>query len=324
MSERSEGAIECERLGRVYRSRTLTGRIQETIALRDLSFGVPKGRIFGLLGPNGAGKTTTIRILSTLLAPTTGTARIFGHDVVHQASKVRGLIGFSFGGDRGLYGRLTGRENLQYFAALHHLSPGEADRKAQQLLERVGLAEAWNTLVEQYSRGMKQRLHIARALLSDPSVIFMDEPTLGLDPMGAQELRQYIPVLAAQGKTILLTTHYMFEADSLCDTIAIINKGSLIAFGPPSEIKRHFSRIGIVEVTLLNTRPGLIQEISALDGVQRVESGLDGTLQKLIVHTRTGTDLKASIRSKVGQGNVERLVVRDPTLEEAYLSILRE
>src|SRR5439155_17695122 len=138
---------------------------------------VPQGCVFGLLGPNGAGKTTTVRILATLLTPTTGGARVLGHDVVRDAGRVRRRIGFVLGGDRGLYGRLSGRENLRYFGALNHMPPREAARRARELLETVDLAERADSLVETYSRGMKQRLHIARGLMTDPDVLFMDEPT---------------------------------------------------------------------------------------------------------------------------------------------------
>ena len=179
--------------------------------------------------------------MSTLLTPTDGSARVLGYDVVRQAKQVREHIGFILGGDRGLYGRLTGKQNIRYFGALNRLDPKTASRRADELLERVGLQDSGDVLVEQYSRGMKQRLHIARGLLTDPEVIFMDEPTIGLDPIGAQELRQYIPELVDQGKTIFLTTHYMLEADMLCDTIALIDKGRLVALGTPNEIKRNFS-----------------------------------------------------------------------------------
>ena len=202
MSSSNEFAIECANLGRVYTSRSLFGPKREVVALSEVSIQIPAGLVFGLLGPNGAGKTTTVRILATLLTPTTGTARVLGYDVVRQAGQVRRHIGFILGGDRGLYGRLTGKQNLRYFGALNHMNPREANCRSEDLLARVGLTEAGNTLVEGYSRGMRQRLHIARGLLTDPSVLFMDEPTIGLDPMAAQELRQYIPELTSQGKTI--------------------------------------------------------------------------------------------------------------------------
>ena len=322
MNAESQWAVECENLGRVYSSRSILGGKRETVALDDLSLQIPLGVVFGLLGPNGAGKTTTVRILSTLLTPTTGSARVLGDDVEHQARQVRRNIGFILGGDRGLYGHLTGKENLRYFGALNHLNPKESDRRARELLEQVGLGDRGDTLAEQYSRGMKQRLHIARGLLTDPKVLFMDEPTMGLDPIGAQEVRQMIPRLVAMGKTILLTTHYMFEADELCNTIAMINKGKLVALGTPTEIKQKFSEITVIDVTLKETRPGLLDEVSGIDGVEKVESGADGLFQKLSLHTRAGSDLRQQVTQMVGEANVETMIMRDPTLEEAYLNIL--
>ena len=234
-------AIACDQLGRTYTQRSLLGGKQETVALRDLSLSVPKGVVFGLLGPNGAGKTTTVEILSTLLTPTSGSAHVLGYDVERDANQVRRRIGLVLGGDRGLYGRLTAYENLRYFGALNYMDTKEAKLRSLEMLKLVGLEERGGQLVEQYSRGMRQRLHLARGLLTNPDVIFMDEPTIGIDPVGAQELRDLVPQLVATGVTVLLTTHYMFEADQLCDTIAIINNGSLVALGTPREIKQGFS-----------------------------------------------------------------------------------
>lgn len=317
-------AIECEDLRRVYRSSGLLGRGRETVALEGVTMQVPAGVVFGLLGPNGAGKTTTVRILSTLLSPTSGAARVLGFDVDREARQVRKHIGLILGGERGLYDRLTGRENLEYFAALNAMRTEETQRRCAEVLRLVGL-DRWPAMkVEEYSRGMKQRLHIARGLLADPDVVFMDEPTIGLDPIAAQDVRQFLPELKRQGKTILLTTHYMFEADSLCDFIALINHGAIVAKGTPTEIKRQFSGIRIMEVTLKQTRDGLAQEIRGVDGVSRVDEGLDGTFQKLVVHVAPDRDLRAAVTEKVGSEKVEQLVLRDPTLEEAYLTLLRD
>ena len=170
---------------------------------------------------------------------------------------------------------------------------------------------------------MKQRLHIARGLLMDPPVLFLDEPTIGLDPIGAQELRNYVPELAAEGKTILLTTHYMAEADMLCDTIAIINRGELAAMGTPDDIKRRFSRVGIVEVLVRNARGGLVEEVSAIQGVEHVESSAENAFQKLTLSVAAGLDVRDRAAEVVGPDNIESIVMRDPTLEEAYISILR-
>ena len=323
MNNSQQWAVECVNLGRIYTSRNALGKKQETVALSGLNLTIPRGIVFGVLGPNGAGKTTLVRILSTLLTPTTGSARVAGFDVVRQASEVRRHIGQVLGGDRGYYGRLSGRENLLYFAALNHMSPGQAARRVDEMLEKVGLTDSQNILMERYSRGMKQRIHIARGLLMDPEILFLDEPTIGLDPFGAQELRQLVPELANQGKTVLLTTHYMFEADTLCQTVAMINKGKLVAMGSPTDIKRRFSNIIIIEVTVREAMKGLVTDISRLEGVRRVDMGADGVLQKLTIHTTVGIDIREQISAVASQAGIENMVSREPTLEEAYLNILK-
>jgi ABC-2 type transport system ATP-binding protein len=317
-----ETVIECKDIRRTFTSRTLLGRKQETHALNGLDFSVPHGIVFGLLGPNGSGKTTTIRILATLLTPTSGEARVLGYDVVREASKVRGRIGLILGGERGLYGRLTGEENLKYFAALNHLSRDMARQRVKEIIELVGLTEAGRRPVEQYSRGMRQRLHIARGLLTDPEVLFMDEPTIGLDPAGAQELRQMIPTLIRAGKTILLTTHYMSEADELSSRVAIINRGKIIASGTPSVIKRSFAKIAVCEVICRQGETDVVAAVEAMGGIQRVIAVEDGPFRRLTIHTAPGREIKTGITEILGGGNIESIVMRDPTLEEAYLSII--
>src|SRR5947208_5818617 len=214
--------IEALDLHRTYKTHTGTIRrkTKEIEAVRGVSFAIEPGELFGLLGPNGAGKTTTIKMLITLLIPTAGSARVLGYDVVKDAREVRRRIGYVFGGERGVYERLSGYDNLRYFAELYGVPPRLQRRRIDELLELVGLKGREQERAEGYSRGMKQRLHIARGLLHDPEVVFLDEPTLGLDPVGARELRATIASLAAGGKTILLTTHYMLEADALCHRIA--------------------------------------------------------------------------------------------------------
>src|SRR5881392_2814356 len=233
-------AIEAEKLRRTYKSTSgFARRRTKTIeAVRGIDFEVGEGELFGLLGPNGAGKTTTIKMLITLLIPTAGKARVLGLDVVEDAREVRKRIGYVFGGERGVYERLSGYDNLRYFAELYGVPPREQKARIELLLEMVGLRGREHERAEGYSRGMKQRLHVARGLLHDPDVVFLDEPTIGLDPVGARELRATISTLVDAGKTVLLTTHYMFEADALCDRIAVISRGEIVAEGTPEELKR--------------------------------------------------------------------------------------
>ena len=228
--------VETSELRRSYRTRTgiVRRETKQVDAVRGVSFGIERGELFGLLGPNGAGKTTTIKMLITLLIPTSGTASVLGHDVVAAPREVRRHIGYVFGGDRGLYERLNAYDNLRYFAELYGVPPREQRARIGALVELVGLTGREKERVEGFSRGMRQRLHIARGLLHDPEVLFLDEPTIGIDPVGARELRATIATLREQGKTILLTTHYMFEADELCDRIAVIRDGSLVAEGTPT------------------------------------------------------------------------------------------
>src|SRR3954462_9784615 len=231
--------IEAIDLRRTYR--TTTGVVRrkplEVEAVRGVSFAVEQGELFGLLGANGAGKTTTIKMLITLLLPTSGEARVLGYDVVDDAREIRRRIGYVFGGDRGLYERLSALDNLRYFAELYGVSGARQRHRIDEVLELVGLKGREKERVEGYSRGMRQRLHIARGILHDPEVVFLDEPTIGVDPVGARELRATIAGLVSGGKTVLLTTHYMFEADTLCDRIAVIAKGRIVGHGTPTELK---------------------------------------------------------------------------------------
>ncbi|MHB8741114.1 MAG: ABC transporter ATP-binding protein, partial [Coriobacteriia bacterium] len=232
-------AIEVEDLHRTFTAASgLLRRERIKIeALRGISFGIERGELFGLLGPNGAGKTTTIKILTTLLSPTSGSARVLGLDTDRDRRALRGRIGYVFGGDRGLYDRLSALDNLRYFAELYEIPAKEQSARIAEVLDMVGLAGRERERVEGYSRGMRQRLHIARGILHKPDVLFLDEPTIGVDPVGARALRDMIADLAAGGTTVLLTTHYMFEADELCSRVAVIAQGELRAEGPPSDLK---------------------------------------------------------------------------------------
>ncbi len=319
----SDLAVECSDLVRMYRSRSLAGRTRETTALDGLSLQIERGTVFGLLGPNGAGKTTTVRILATLLVPTSGHARVFGHDVVTETRAVRDVIGLAIGGDRGFYGRISGRQNLHYFAALSGLSRRDARRRSDEVLELVHLSDRADEPVQGYSRGMRQRLHLARALITEPQVLFLDEPTLGIDPVMAQEFRRLVPELARQGMTVLVTTHYMLEADEICDRIAIINHGKLVAEGTPTEIKHGFGAAAVTEATVRRESPGLLDAVRALPGVAFAELVPDGVFFKLRVFASDGLSPLAAVHQLAGAGNLDDVLERSRTLEEAYIAILR-
>ena len=306
--------IEAIELRRTYR--TTTGVVRrkplEVEAVRGVSFAVERGELFGLLGPNGAGKTTTIKMLITLLLPTSGEARVLGHDVVADAREVRKRIGYVFGGDRGLYERLSAYDNLRYFAELYGVSGKAQRRRIDEVLELVGLKGREQERVEGYSRGMRQRLHIARGILHDPEVVFLDEPTIGVDPVGARELRQTIADLVAAGKTVLLTTHYMFEADALCDRIAVIAKGQIVGEGTPAQLKDERRRAGASprSRSSASTTP-TVARLRELDGVTAVTVEERDQAQLLVVQTSGEREVTAPLlaRARRPRGR-PRLVAR--------------
>jgi ABC-2 type transport system ATP-binding protein len=308
-------AVECEGLRRTF---------GKAVAVQGLDLEIPAGCCFGLLGPNGAGKTTTIRMLSTLLTPSAGSARVLGHDVASEAGQVRRDIGLVLGGDRGLYNRLTGRENLLYQAALHRLPRGVARTRVDELLALVDLTEAADQRSERYSRGMKQRLHIARGLVTEPKVLFLDEPTIGIDPVGAQAIRQMVPRLVERGCTVLLTTHYMHEADQLCQSLAVIDHGRLLALGSPTAIKRQFSRVRILELVVREPEEALADRLLGLGGVRHVEAWTEGSAPRYFLHADLEGDIDSAVRSACRAANVLSLTQREPTLEEAYIALIRE
>src|ERR1051326_474056 len=280
-------AIEAADLRRTYKTHTGTfrRRAKEIEAVRGISFAVAEGELFGLLGPNGAGKTTTIKMLITLLIPTSGSAKVLGLDVVKNPREVRKRIGYVFGGERGLYERLSGLDNLRYFAALCAVRPRAQKRRIAELLALVGLTGREKERVEGYSRGMRQRLHIARGLLHDPPVVFLDEPTIGVDPVGARELRATIASLTEAGKTVLLTTHYMFEADELCDRIAVIAKGQIVGEGTPAELKARVGGGRVTEIEAFGVDESAIYRLRRLDGVAAVTVEEQDHRQLLVVQT---------------------------------------
>jgi ABC-2 type transport system ATP-binding protein len=317
-------AIEVEHLRRVFKVTigALRRTSKEVVAVDDISFQVETGELFGLLGPNGAGKTTTVKMLTTLLIPSGGSASVLGHDVVHQADAIRPRIGFIFGGERGLYWRLSAVDNLRYFGSLYHVEPEVARKRIPFLLDLVGLADRSKEKVEGYSRGMKQRLHIARTLLHDPEMLFLDEPTIGLDPVGARELRGVIRSLQAEKKTILLTTHYMFEADALCQRTAVINHGRIIALDTPEGLKRHVRDLSIVELEVFGIAESVVERLRSLPFVETVSVEDQDQRQSLRVHTPRGSEALPDLLAALDGTRIGRVTVREPTLEDAYVRLV--
>ncbi len=317
-------AIEIKNLQRVFKTHTgvIKRTAREVRAVEDVSLEIQSGELFGLLGPNGAGKTTTVKMLTTLLIPTAGAATVLGFDVVKQADQVRRRIGFIFGGERGLYWRLSGIDNLRYFASLYSIDPDISKKRIPFLLEMVGLKGRGEEFVSGYSRGMKQRLHVARTLLHDPEVLFLDEPTLGLDPVGARDFRQVILNLQSEKKTILLTTHYMYEADALCDRIAVINHGRIIALDTPGGLKQHVSDLSVVEVETFGAPEATIEKVRALTFVDSLAVEETEKNQMLLVQTKRGAEAVPDILAALGGQRLGRVIVREPTLEDAYVRLV--
>jgi len=317
-------AIEVKNLQRVYRARigVIKRSIKEVMAVEDISFEIKSGELFGLLGPNGAGKTTTVKMLATLLIPSKGTATILGYDVVKDANEVRKHIGFIFGGERGLYWRLSGIDNLRYFASLYGVEPEVSKKRIPYLLEMVGLKDRGNERVEGYSRGMKQRLHVARTLLHDPEILFLDEPTIGLDPVGARDFRQVIRDLQTEQKTILLTTHYMFEADSLCQRVAVIDKGMIVALDSPSELKKHVADLSVIEIETFGTSDEIVERLRALSFVDSLHVEEQDQRQMLLIQTARGAEAVPDVMNSLNGTRVGRVIVREPTLEDAYVRLV--
>ena len=316
--------IEVSKLRRTFKSSMgVLNRKSKTItAVDSVSFEVKAGELFGLLGPNGAGKTTTVKMLTTLLIPSGGSAHVAGLDVVRQAEKIRPRIGFIFGGERGLYWRLSGEDNLRYFASLYYVDPQVAKKRIPYLLELVKLEDRGKEKVEGYSRGMKQRLHIARALIHDPEILFLDEPTIGLDPVGARELRQAVLGLQSEKKTILLTTHYMFEADALCQRIAVINHGKIIAMDTPGNLKKIVKDLSIVELETFGIATEVINKMKELPFVESVTIDNRDQRQNILVQTPIGPEAVPELMKILEGVRIGRVSIREPTLEDAYVRLV--
>jgi len=225
----------------------LTQKFEDVVAVHDLTLQIEKGELFGLLGPNGAGKTTTIKILCGLLPPTKGSARVGGYDVLKEQSKVKELIGVC-PQDTAVYPYLTGRENVELFGNLHTVPKNKLKENTNRLLETLSMTEDANRRLGKYSGGMKRRINLIMALIHDPEIAFLDEPTVAMDPQSRHAVWDFIRELKKRGKTIILTTHYMEEAEELCDRVGIIDHGKLIALGSPKQLKEKFKARDLEEV----------------------------------------------------------------------------
>jgi ABC-2 type transport system ATP-binding protein len=306
-----DAAIDVREITRVF-----TPRKREPVtALDAVSLSIPSGEVHGLLGPNGAGKTTLVKILSTVLLPTSGSAAVCGHDVVAEARAVRPLIGIVFGGERGLYWRLSGRQNLEYWGALYKLSRSEIAERTERLIQRVGLGERADERVETYSRGMKQRLHLARGLVGDAKVLFLDEPTTGMDPLAAREFRALIAELRGEGRTILLATHDMTEAEALCDRVTLIDRGTILATESPRSLGRVISRFQRIDVE--GADDDVLDRVASLPGVASVAPADAGVRIEVAEEGVTADVLRLLVDSGVTSVRTSM-----PSLEEVYVHLI--
>lgn len=310
-------AIEICDLTRTYsKGSSRRRRSDQHVALDQVNLDVPEGEIHGLLGPNGAGKTTLVKVITTILLPTSGSVRVLTHDVVTDAKAVRRLIGLVLGGDRGLYSRLTVDQNLRYWATLHGLGAREAQHRCGQLIKRFGL-EGWaNARVETLSRGMKQRVHLARGLVGEARVLLLDEPTTGMDPVAAREFRSVVRELRQEGRTILLTTHDMAEAEELCDRVTLIDHGRVLVTEPPETLSVWLSRYEHVDVT--HAPQALLDRIVTLDGVLSVAA--QGGETTRIKTCREGAT-EDVLRELVSAG-VTALRTGRPNLADVYIELI--
>jgi ABC-2 type transport system ATP-binding protein len=292
-------------------------RFGNFLAVDSLSLRIVRGEIFGLLGPNGSGKTTTINMVSGLSRPTAGTIRVLGYDITRDARAVRAVLG-AVPQETALYEELTAQANMVFHADLYGVPRGERAGRINDLLNLVQLADRRNSRVGTFSGGMKRRLALARALLHDPQLVYLDEPTLGVDVQSRRALWDYILGLKAQGKTVLITTNYLEEANVLCDRLAIIDHGKLIALDTPAAMKRTFGDTVIDMETEPPASPALLERLSALPGVSAV-SRQDAVLKVTVTGEQQVT---GQVVTLVTQETVLRSIAqREPDLNEVFLSL---
>ncbi len=294
-------------------------------AVNGVDLQIERGEIFGLLGPNGAGKSTTIRMLCTLLEPTNGTAKVNSFDIVKQANDVRRSLGTVLAGERSIYWKLTGRENLEYFAALYHIPPAVAQKRVEELIERMEIKDRANELVEKYSTGMRQRIAIAKALLARPPIILLDEPTLGLDPQAARRVRELVAELKREGHTILLTTHYMEEADQLSDRIGIIDAGKVIALDTPEGLKRRIDQQEIIRLELTGWHEEIAGKLKSIAGIENITTHRqeEADIWEVNLHAQNSRAALPRIVEHIS-GNGTRLVnmnIVKPSLEDVFIHL---
>ncbi|QSB05198.1 ABC transporter ATP-binding protein [Natronoglycomyces albus] len=315
MSDATELAIRVTDLTRTYQSQD---GAPERTALDQISMAVPHGEVHGLLGPNGAGKTTLCKILSTLLVPTSGSATVSGFDVTHEYKRIQPLVGIVFGGEKGLYNMMTAADNLHFWAGLYNVKRSVAKERVPRLLDLVGLRGRAHDRVDTLSRGMRQRLHLARGLIGDPRILILDEPTVGMDPIAAQEFRNLIRDLREDNITFLLTTHNMAEAESLCDRVSFIDSGKLLHCESPHALRRSMS-----------SRHRIVAKSVPGDIAAQLEQRVDVEQVRLTDSSEAHIDLTDKRAAQevlffLTDIGIDEVSLAPATLEEVYIQLIGE
>lgn len=318
--------IEIENLSKTYLSKERThifrSKKRAVKALKGINLYIYQGEIFGLLGPNGAGKTTLIKCLTTLLLPTEGTARINGYDLLKDDKMIRSSIGCMLMGERGLYWKLTGRENLNFFGSLYYIPQKEREKKVEELITLLNLSDFVDRTVETYSSGQKMKLAFAKSLIQEAPILVLDEPTVTMDVHSARELRAIIKKLNEKGHTIVYTTHLMREAEELCDRVAIIDKGKVIALGTPDELKAKIKKESVTKIEGVISESAL-KEIRSLKGVTEAVLTSSNSVSKMVIVSENSRVILPQVIKVLldEESTIEYISPEEITLEDVFISL---
>jgi ABC-2 type transport system ATP-binding protein len=321
----TQGQVTVDQLTKTYtvqqRKGLFRAETKHVEALKGISLEIQPGEIFGLLGPNGAGKTTLIKCLTTLLLPSSGQVWINGFELTRQDNAIRATVGCMLMGERGLYWKLTGRENLVFFGALYHLSPADRRRRTDAIIDRLDLGDIADRSVESYSSGQKMKLAFAKALINDAPLLILDEPTNTLDVPSARELRAVVADLNRDGKTVIYTTHIMSEAETLCNRVAIVDRGQVLAMGAVAELKTSLKRQAVIRIEgVIPSRAA--EAVQALPGVsQAATAAVNGHTRLTVVADDQQALLPQLIQTLTAHNAVmQKITPEEVTLEDVFIA----
>ncbi|MCC6188594.1 MAG: ABC transporter ATP-binding protein [Anaerolineales bacterium] len=320
-----QGQVRIENLGKTYHARQRRGLFKSSEsrveALKGIHLAIQPGELFGLLGPNGAGKTTLIKCLTTLLLPTSGAAWVNGYRLTEQDNLIRATVGCMLMGERGLYWKLSGRENLEFFGALYHLMPATRRRRAAEIIDLLELGEIAERAVETYSSGQKMKLAFGKALINDAPLLILDEPTNTLDLPSARELRAVVGALNERGKTVIYTTHIMSEAETLCDRVAIVDRGEVLALGSVPELKASLKREAVTRIEGIISNAAA-RAVEGLPGVSRAAlAAVNGHNTLTVMSPEPRAVLPRLIEALTAhQAVVQKIVPEEVTLEDVFIA----